>query len=411
MRYLLGCLALLLLPQNVVGLTYYTFNHTGSALPAATTVYASIAGATTNSSTEAEVQCLIPGSVTISDFTVWVDTEPVSAETWQIDLNKNGTSQFNCTITSASSGTCSGSGSASFSAGDLASMVFAPSGSPTATKARWTVSVTTADDMTSFLCGSTIGNMLNSTGALYALNGQDASPGTAAFDSEFVISTPGTIDALYVDLTVAPGAGKTRTFTVNANGSGSSVTCQIAGTATTCNDTSHSASLSAGHDIALAEAITGFGTPASSVGRWAVRFIADRAGDIMIGDSIVDNVSAAANRYWHISGLDGTYQASEDTTTQQSNEPIMTCYRVYFEGNLTPGGLGGTYVLTVRQNGADTDLACTMATAATTCNDDGTVLVTSGDNKLGKECDPVGPGNTPNYHGTLTCEVPTRRRW
>jgi hypothetical protein len=57
----------------------------------------------------------------------------------------------------------------------------------------------------------------------------------------------GTVNAIRIRLNAAAGAAGTGyTFTLRKNGVDTAVTCSITGTATTCTDTAHSASFSAG---------------------------------------------------------------------------------------------------------------------------------------------------------------------
>jgi len=68
---------------------------------------------------------------------------------------------------------------------------------------------------------------------------------TEANAQESVIAS-GTVTAMKIQLSAAAGgAGTSYTFTVRKNGTNTDVSCQITGTATTCNDTG-SASFAAG---------------------------------------------------------------------------------------------------------------------------------------------------------------------
>ena len=61
-------------------------------------------------------------------------TAPTSTATWTVELRKNGSNTgLTCTITSASSGKCSTTGSVSFAAGDYASFIVTPANTPDTT--------------------------------------------------------------------------------------------------------------------------------------------------------------------------------------------------------------------------------------------------------------------------------------
>lgn len=392
-------------------LEYRTFNNTGLAIGGgATTLYASLQGSSSYSSNEARVSCLFPVSADVTALSVWLETAPGSGKSRTFQVRKNGGDQFGCTISNTET-SCSNTGSASFAAADLGAVSMDTSGTPASSFVRWSVTISTDSEDQTMFCGSTVGTMLSGSGAYYAFTGMDISPNNDSFNQNLLASTAGTFDNLYVDITAAPGIGRTRTFTVQKNSSPTSVTCSITGTGTTCSDTSNSFTVAAGDDISLAESITGLGSPADANGRFGIRFTSDRHGDVMIAESTPDNVQASGNTYTHLSGHYGNYDTSENAEDYQSGGVIMECYRAYWESNVAPGGFGGAYAMTVRQNGTDTDLTCTISDPSTSCNGDGYEYISSGDTKYAREVDPIGPGTTPVIHGTIVCEVPTRRRW
>jgi hypothetical protein len=401
---------LFLLASSAYGMDYRTTNHSWGNISASGTVYSSVSGASSWATQEARVFCIAPENLTITSVDFWAVAPGGAGKKREIQVRVDQVDKLGCDIEDTETH-CSATGSIPVTAEQVMSVKFVPTNTPAASVARWSVGISTAGEHASFMCGTTKGAMLTASGGLYILNGIDDTTGTAAFISEFLVSTPGVVDNLYVRLSVAPGAGKSRTFEVKKNGAadGTGVSCQIADTDKTCSDTANSGSILAGEDIVLAETVSG--AVAGTRGNFAIRYTADRAGTLMIGDSIPDNVDLSNNRYWWWSGHQGTYDSSEDHQSWQSNQPIMECYRVHFEASGPPGGFGGAYAMTIRENGADSDLTCTMSDPATTCSDDGLIVVTDGDNKFTKEVDPIGPGNTPTIHGTLTCEVPSRRRW
>jgi hypothetical protein len=400
---------LFLLASSAYGLDYRTTNHSWSNISPTGTVHSSVSGATSWAVQEARVFCIAPVALTITSVDFWI-AEPGVGKSREIQVRVDQVNKLGCTV-SGTDTDCSNTGSIGVTAGQVMSVSFNPNNTPNATVARWAVGISTSGESGSFMCGTTKGALFSGSGARYILNGIDDTTGTASFISEFLISTPGTVGDLHVRLSVAPGVGKSRTFTVSKNDGGSTLTCTIADTAKTCTDTSpaNAFTVDTGDDIQLAETVSG--SVAGTRGNFAVSFTADRAGTIMIGDSVPDNVDLSNNRYWWLSGHQGTYDSAEDHQSWQSNQPVMECYRVHFEASGPAGGFGGAYAMTIRENGADSDLTCTMSDPATTCSDDGSIIVTDGDNKFTKEVDPIGPGNTPTIHGTLTCEVPSRRRW
>ena len=84
---------------------------------------------------------------------------------------------------------------------------------------------------------------------------------TIANASEFAIQVPApsnvTIQNMYISLAIAPGAGSTATFTWRDNGSSEALACTVSGTATTCNDTTHSFKAAAGDLLDIQITVSG----------------------------------------------------------------------------------------------------------------------------------------------------------
>lgn len=75
----------------------------------------------------------------------------------------------------------------------------------------------------------------------------------AASESTALALAPigGTFKNLYIFTNNAPGAAHTYTITLRVNGSDTSITCTITDPATTCNDTTHSAAITAGQSYSI----------------------------------------------------------------------------------------------------------------------------------------------------------------
>lgn len=93
------------------------------------------------------------------------------------------------------------------------------------------------------------------------------SPGGAAGASERPLSIgtrAGTLRALYCNLGTAPGGVATVVVTVRVAAADSALTCTITGAATSCNDTSHTPSVSAGQSLSV-KAVSSAGTAADLI--------------------------------------------------------------------------------------------------------------------------------------------------
>jgi len=93
-----------------------------------------------------------------------------------------------------------------------------------------------------------------------------------ADEAEALIPIPvsGTFKNLYVNLAVAPGAGKTRTLTLRVGGADQALTVTISNTDTTGNDVTHTVAVSAGDLICIG--YTSTGTPATSEMKFGLEF-------------------------------------------------------------------------------------------------------------------------------------------
>lgn len=80
----------------------------------------------------------------------------------------------------------------------------------------------------------------------------------------------GTFRNLYINVTNSPGAGQSYVFTLRVNGADTSVTCTISNSATSCNDTTHTAAITAGqtYSIKSVSSATATGTDPA----WGVEF-------------------------------------------------------------------------------------------------------------------------------------------
>jgi hypothetical protein len=72
---------------------------------------------------------------------------------------------------------------------------------------------------------------------------------------------------LAVELTAAPGAGATRTFTLRDDGADTAVSCTISGSETTCTSTA-TATVAAGSELSIRVSVSGLPASASALFGW-----------------------------------------------------------------------------------------------------------------------------------------------
>lgn len=182
-----------------------------------------------------------------------------------------------------------------------------------------------------------------------------------------VIAGPMTVSNLNIFGLTAPnnGAGtETITYTLYVNGAASALTCSITDASTSCADATHTVSLVRGDTVAL-RAETGAGTPVYGVvSGYIKKTITGTNRDDYIGSpSSTSILSASATNYTSvfykaISAIEIKFIIPVDG--------VLSKLIVVLDG--TPGA-GKSYAITVRKNGSDQALTCTVADTSTTCED------------------------------------------
>lgn len=187
------------------------------------------------------------------------------------------------------------------------------------------------------------------------LDGREYSTTEAAATAPW--SAPGTFSNLKITIDVAPGVGKSRTFTIRVNGVNSGVAVTIADGATTGSHTSSSVTVAAGDRVALEQVATG--SPAA-VTRFAfnVEFVGSTANEssyqsnaTLIADNTVEtfnglftnnvNWAAAATHVVNVSPLAGTISRWDVRIQTAPGATQSWVFAIYKNGVKQDGG-GGT---------------------------------------------------------------------
>jgi len=223
---------------------------------------------------------IIPGTFTISNLYVLLDTAPTSGKSWQFDVMKNGsTTGVTVTISDSAVTAEDTTNSVSFSAGDTISLRSVPSGTPTAgTNIWWNMKVDGTG--TPLMGSSTVNASASATNSSSPMGVHNAFRTTLA-DADIIVPTSGTFSNLYVSLSGTPGAGKSYVFELYKNSSATGLTVTISGTATTANDTTHTFTVTAGDRIHFRS--TPSGTPSARVPSFGLKFTPDTSGESFIG--------------------------------------------------------------------------------------------------------------------------------
>ncbi|MEK7511390.1 MAG: hypothetical protein AAB582_04085 [Patescibacteria group bacterium] len=198
----------------------------------------------------------------------------------------------------------------------------------------------------------------------------------AAQTTEANAATPaainGSVANLRVVLTTAPGAGTSYAFAFYVAGADTALTCTISDAATSCNDTTHTGSFSAGDLISWH--ITPTGTPAATTIRMSATLEGDTAGETMISGATRANESTT-NYYGPFGGNERTTEAGASVLFPTNG----TIDRLY--ARITNTASGGDYILTFNENGSASALAATIPNGSAAVASDVTdsITITTGD--------------------------------
>lgn len=326
----------------------------------------------------------MPISGTFKSIRFRVSTAPTSTATWTIVLRKNGAdTALTCTITSSDSGTKTCTTDAAITAGDNVSVVVRPTNTPSATAGTFSLvfQPTTSGDAVLLTGGTPFAT--SGTSALVPFN--TLVQGTLANRTVYYTPSAGTIDRLYVS-TNAPGSvgdGKKYDYFVTKNASSSMlVTCSALETATTCSDTSNSLSIAAPANSSTAGdnvefAATATSTPNASTPGMGARFRSDISGAYVLPSVNTLTPSTSVATYYPLVGGAGAGSGTEANVQWVSDS--QTISRLAVKVGTAPGA-GKSYVYTLRKNGADTALTCTIADTNTFCYVSGaSISIANGD--------------------------------
>lgn len=177
------------------------------------------------------------------------------------------------------------------------------------------------------------------------------------------IAVDGTIANLYARLTVAPGAGKSVAFTLYQNGSSTAVTCTISDAATSCSDTTHSATIFAGDNVSVE--IVPTGTPAGSSYTISASFAGTASGEVAIGGG----ASGMSNTAINYATVPGNSSGITNVATTSNIVPTQgTIDRLYLRTSGEPG-VGKSWTLTLFVNGSSSAITTTCSNTTQQCTD------------------------------------------
>lgn len=184
----------------------------------------------------------------------------------------------------------------------------------------------------------------------------------------------GFIGDLYVKLATAPGATKSRSFTIFINGVATLVKCTVSGTNTTANDLTHKIQVKPGDLISIAARPSG--TPSSTSGvYWGVSYRNITAGET----AIVGGMNSTLTTVQRYNSLQGGSTWAANLPNFAAPMPTSGTFKNMYIALETATGAAKSRTLALNVNGSDSALTVTITNASSGSDTSHTVSVSAGD--------------------------------
>lgn len=326
------------------------------------------------SATENQRQQLISTGGTLKNLRVESTVAPGATKSIVVTLRKNGAATaLTATLSNTDTQASDTSNSVTVAAGDLVCWEFVASAAHATTALRVSCEFEGSTAKQSILLSNSDGGNFATT--YCPASGDDSGVNQTYNPARQTIATAGTIKNLYVKVNAALGGGNSGVWTLYKNGSSTGLTVTISGASDTSgSDTTNSVSVVAGDDIAVQCAGTGVNPSFYKLG---MTFVATTSGEFPIIGGTTTNPSASAVNYIPLVAADACAFSASETNFDCTS--VMTIKNLYTKVTTAPG-VGKSYAITVRVNGADSALVATISDANTTANDTADVTVAAFDN-------------------------------
>lgn len=322
----------------------------------------------------------VAASGTITTFYARVETAPGVGTSWTFTVQKNGADTTMSCVIADSATNCADSGHtiAVTEGSDDLGVKVTPASTPTTSAMQFGMGFTSTTDNEANIF--TVHGSLT-TANLFLPPGGYAGSTTTQENAKGILPTDGSVSAFYVRLSVAPGVGTSRTYTLQKGGSNTSLACTISDTATTCSDTNgaHAVALVAGDNIEISE--TQSGSVAAASAQIGMKWVATTNGESPVFATSNGTIVNSATRYIHANGL-AAGTATTDAAAYNVAPIAFTLRAMRIEASVAPGAVGKTRTWNLRVNGgASSPLLTANITNAQTTNNDAVnqVPVVAGD--------------------------------
>ena len=251
--------------------------------------------------------------------------------------------------------------------------------------------------MEQVIIGSSYGVLFEVGTGYHGLMGRCASTSTGP-QAEAIIPSAGTIKKLRVELSAAPGAGKSYTFNLYKNGSAVGTLSAAIADAATSNEDSGSFSVSAGDRFGMQ--VVAVGTPDLVIARWTVIYEGDTANESVL---LCHNgrTETGSTTYHRVMG--GLRSLAAENDVRMVCPAAGTIKNLYVRLSADPGTAPDAYRFTLRKGGASQTLTVTITADNTTGNDTGNSFAVVAGDILTLMCEPLNiPGAQAYFSAGMT---------
>ena len=370
------------------------------------TEYESPIGGSGWDATESRKYKLISTDGVIKNLRVKLDGSPGAGKHYDFTLMVNGApAALTLEIADAATSGSNMVNEIDVAPGDTISIQCAPSGTPTARNATWTIMFEGDTANESLILGGSSESTDSTNTEFGQVMGTYSPYSTVENDFRQVIPTAGIIKNFYVKLNADPGvAPDAYTFTVRLNGAtvGESLIVTITADDTTGSDLAHNLVVAAGDIVTMM--IVPTDSPDSVIAQWGMTFVADTDGESIVLGGSSNDLDNTTTEYHLLNGHSAQFWSPSEPWRLQLGQ-VCTLKKLYMLLSAAPG-VGNKYDFTVRIAGAGSNVVATVSGAATTGNSGALEDTVANDEYVGLQVVPDSTPDAADAYWGLVCYIP-----
>lgn len=266
-----------LVDSTTEGEGFITGSSRATTVSNSATEFNGLQGCAAGNATEANRDQVMPAPGVISKLHVDLNGAPAAGKSYAVTIRKAGADQtLTCTVSDSGTNCSDASNSFSVVAGDIVSVKFVPTGTPTAQIARWAMRWVPTTDGNAVILGSGGGNM-NTAGSVRYLPVSGTTQTWGSTEANMVSLSPGFLfKDFYIALSAAPAGAASYLIRPRIAGADGTTNVTITGAATTGNDTSNSDAIAAGARLNMSSLSAS--SPAAAAAKWGFVAYIDPSG-------------------------------------------------------------------------------------------------------------------------------------